>query len=201
MTKEESHGACALSPAAADTGTGKRPSIMREPKSAEKSSTSLKLPLRRQKAPPLVRRQSVSDSQGGRPLRLSKGSTWLWLAAMNNSRSSRGRARTGATLGARAALGPAVAAAHSTITRKGFFTGWHPPRGLQILSYRRTAVCGFNCKSRSTSREFLVIKTHRLSDASKKSKQSFRNRRRSCFGMPWVRDRIPAITDASSQTS
>ena len=49
------------------------------------------------KAPPLVRRQRVSDSQGGRPLRLSKARTWPLLAAMNNSRSSRGSARTGAT--------------------------------------------------------------------------------------------------------
>ena len=37
--------------------------------------------------------------QGDRPLRLSKARTWPLLAAMNNSRSSRGRARTGATLG------------------------------------------------------------------------------------------------------
>ena len=41
----------------------------------------------------------MSDSQGGRPLRLSKARTWPLPAAMNNSRSSRGSARTGATLG------------------------------------------------------------------------------------------------------
>jgi hypothetical protein len=51
------------------------------------------------KALPLASRQRVSDNQGGKPLRLSKARTWLLLAAMNNSRSSRGRARTGATLG------------------------------------------------------------------------------------------------------
>jgi hypothetical protein len=123
------------------------------------------------------------------------------VKAMPMLSSRRESARNPGGRRARAALGPAVAAPHSIITGKAFFAGWHPPRGLQILSYRRTAVCGFNDKSRSTSREFLVIKTHRLSDASKKSKQSFRNRRRSCFGMPWVRDRIPAINDASSQTS
>src|SRR5215831_5572495 len=43
------------------------------------------------------------DGAGGGPLRLSKARTWLWLAAMNNSRSSRGSARTGARLGSSSA--------------------------------------------------------------------------------------------------
>ena len=41
----------------------------------------------------------MSDGQGGRPLRLSKAKTWPLLAVVNNSRSSRGSARTGPTLG------------------------------------------------------------------------------------------------------
>jgi len=48
---------------------------------------------------PLASRQRVSDSQGGKPLTLSNARTRPLLAAMNNSRSSRGMARTGATLG------------------------------------------------------------------------------------------------------
>jgi hypothetical protein len=44
-------------------------------------------------------RQSVSDIHAGKPDTLSKASTWPLLAPMNKSRSSRGNARKGATLG------------------------------------------------------------------------------------------------------
>ena len=53
--------------------------------------------------PPVASRQSVSEIQAGKPETLSKASTWPLLAAMNRSRSSRGRARKGAVLGSSSA--------------------------------------------------------------------------------------------------
>ena len=46
----------------------------------------------------------MSEIHAGRPDTLSKASRWPLLAAMNRSRSSRGRARNGAVLGSSNAL-------------------------------------------------------------------------------------------------
>src|SRR5271166_2667401 len=51
------------------------------------------------KLPPLASRQRASESQLGRPERLSNARRCLLLAAIINSRSSRESARTGAALG------------------------------------------------------------------------------------------------------
>jgi hypothetical protein len=56
-------------------------------------------------APPVASRQSVSEIHAGKPDTLSKASTWLLLAAMDKSRSSRGNARKGAVLGRAAPVG------------------------------------------------------------------------------------------------
>ena len=45
----------------------------------------------------------MSEIHAGKPDTLSKASTWPLLAAMNRSRSSRGKARKGAVLGSSSA--------------------------------------------------------------------------------------------------
>src|SRR5215470_15817389 len=55
------------------------------------------------KLPPLASRHSASESHGGKADRLSNASTWPLLAAMKRSRYSRGKVRTGATLGSTSA--------------------------------------------------------------------------------------------------
>ena len=87
-----------------------RPQIGRRRKGVEAESSFRSEPSgwRTANPPPVARRQSVSEIHAGRPDTLSKARTWPLLAAMNRSRSSRGKARSGAVFGSSSARRIAV---------------------------------------------------------------------------------------------